>query len=174
MHHSAYVNCEKFVNKYCHCLVGKKVLDVGSYNVNGTLKPLFETSEYIGLDIAPGPNVDILLRAHKIPFTDNYFDIVISSSCFEHDDMFWETFLEMCRVTKPDGLIYIQVPSNGPYHGYPVDNWRFYLDSWKALEKWGRHKTYDITLIEHYIDATTCEFWNDSIGIYRKNSAPFI
>jgi hypothetical protein len=89
--------------------------------------------------------------------------------------MFWVSFQEMCRVLKPGGYMYIQAPSNGPYHGWPGDNWRFYIDSWKALEKWGKKLGYDIELIEHYIDETTphhpsesFRIWNDSIGIYRK------
>jgi SAM-dependent methyltransferase len=176
MHHSAYVNAEKFYHKYCEDNIeNKKILDVGSYDVNGTMKPIFQKGEYIGLDMEQGPNVDIVGVSHKIPFEKDEFDIVISSSCFEHDDMFWISFQEMCRVLKPGGYMYVQAPSNGPYHGWPGDNWRFYIDSWKALEKWGKKLGYDIELVEHYIDETTPtppsegpRFWNDSIGIYRK------
>jgi SAM-dependent methyltransferase len=176
MHHSAYVNAEKFYHKYCeNDIENKKILDVGSYDVNGTMKPIFEKGQYFGLDMEEGPNVDIVGVSHEIPFEKDEFDIVISSSCFEHDDMFWISFQEMCRVLKPGGYMYIQAPSNGPYHGWPGDNWRFYIDSWKALEKWGKRLGYDIELVEHYIDETTphgpnegFRMWNDSIGIYRK------
>jgi SAM-dependent methyltransferase len=176
MHHSAYVNAEKFYHKYCEKNIkNKKILDVGSYDVNGTMKPIFEKGQYVGLDMEAGPNVDIVGVSHDIPFEKDEFDIVISSSCFEHDDMFWISFHEMCRVLKPGGYMYVQAPSNGPYHGWPCDNWRFYIDSWKALEKWGKKLGYDIELVEHYIDTTTPpsqtegnRIWNDSIGIYRK------
>ena len=176
MHHSAYVNAEKFYHKYCKDNIeNKKILDVGSYDVNGTMKPIFQKGQYIGLDMEQGPNVDIVGVSHKIPFKKDEFDIVISSSCFEHDDMFWVSFQEMCRVLKPGGYMYIQAPSNGPYHGWPSDNWRFYIDSWKSLEKWGKTLGYDMELVEHYIDDTTphhpsegIRIWNDSIGIYRK------
>jgi len=176
MHHSAYVNAEKFYNKYCSDNIeNKKILDVGSYDVNGTLKPIFQKGNYIGLDMENGPNVDIVSNAHEIPFKDNHFDIVLSSSCFEHDDMFWETFLEMSRVLKPGGFMYVQAPSNGPYHGWPGDNWRFYIDSWLALERWGKKKGYDLELVERYIDESTphaehegVRIWNDSVGIFKK------
>lgn len=178
MHHSAYINAEKFAQKYVPNLEGKKVLDVGSYDVNGTLKPIFEKGIYVGLDMELGPNVDVVSDAHNIPFENEHFDVVTSSSCFEHDDMFWVTFLEMCRVVKPGGYLYVQAPSNGPYHGWPGDNWRFYIDSWKALEKWGKREGYDIQLIEHYIDETTphaphegIRIWNDSVAIYQKKPA---
>jgi hypothetical protein len=176
MHHSAYLNAEKFYHKYCeHNIENKKILDVGSYDVNGTMKPIFEKGQYIGLDMEEGPNVDIVGVSHEIPFEKDEFDIIISSSCFEHDDMFWISFQEMCRVLKPGGYMYIQAPSNGPYHGWPGDNWRFYIDSWKALEKWGKKLGYEIELIEHYIDEVTphgplegFRLWNDSVAIYRK------
>jgi len=176
MHHSAYVNAEKFYHKYCEKNIeNKKILDVGSYDVNGTMKPIFEKGQYVGLDMEAGPNVDIVGVSHNIPFEKDEFDIIISSSCFEHDDMFWISFQEMCRVLKHGGYMYVQAPSNGPYHGWPGDNWRFYIDSWKALEKWGKKLGFDIELVEHYIDDTTphhpnegFRLWNDSIGIYRK------
>ena len=175
MHYSAYINAEKFKNKYIDKINNKKILDIGSYDVNGTMKPIFDEGNYIGLDMEKGPNVDVVSDAHNIPFQNEYFDVVLSSSCFEHDDMFWETFLEMCRVVNHGGYLYIQAPSNGPYHGWPGDNWRFYIDSWKALEKWGRKNNYDIELIDHYIDETTPpspnegdRIWNDSVAIYRK------
>lgn len=176
MHYSAYVNAQKFYEKYCYeNIQNKKILDVGSYDVNGTMKPIFEQGQYIGLDMEKGPNVDIVGKSHEIPFIDNFFDIVISSSCFEHDDMFWISFKEMCRVLKPGGHMYIQAPQNGPYHGWPGDNWRFYADSWRALEKWGKSLGYEVELVESYIDEKTPSpeyegdrIWNDSIGIYRK------
>jgi len=176
MHYSAYVNAERFYEKYCKTNIeNKKILDVGSYDVNGTMKPIFEKGQYIGLDMEEGPNVDVVGVSHDIPFKDNEFDIIACSSCFEHDDMFWVSFQEMCRVLKPGGYMYVQAPSNGPYHGWPGDNWRFYIDSWKALEKWGKKSGYDIELVEHYIDTTTPDptaprIWNDSVGIFKKKT----
>ena len=92
---------------------------------------------------------------------------MLSSSCLEHDECFWMTFLEMCRVLKPGGFIYINTPSSGYYHSYPVDCWRFYPDSYKALEKWGNKMGYKISLLESYIDEEDTN-WKDSIGIYTK------
>lgn len=171
MHNSAYKNAERFYLQYCsNNIEDKIVLDIGSYDANGTLKPIFEKSrQYIGLDQSSGPNVDIVSSSHNIMLPENYFDIIVSSSCFEHDDMFWVTFLEMSKLLKEGGYIYINAPSNGPYHAYPVDNWRFYKDSWKALEKWAIKNGHDIKLIEHYIDPDNMGGpWNDSVGIYTK------
>lgn len=173
MHNTALINAQKFYTKYCIKNIDKKiVVDIGSYDVNGTLKPIFtKAKQYIGIDQQSGPNVDIVCSSHNIPLEDNYTDIIISSSCFEHDNMFWITFLEMCRIVKPEGYIYINAPSNGPYHAYPVDNWRFYLDSWTALKEWAEYNLYNIELIESYIDKETSSCrakWQDSVGIFQK------
>lgn len=169
MHPSAYKNAELFYEKYCkENIQSKSILDIGSCNVNGTLKPIFAFGKYIGLDMECGPNVDMVCDAHNIPLDNDSFDIIISSSCFEHDNMFWVTFLEMCRLVKPNGYIYICAPSNGPYHAYPVDNWRFYKDSWAALAQWAKLNNHNIELVESYVDPRTCSGWNDSVGIFRK------
>lgn len=186
MHPEAQELFRKFLSKYYpkEDLEGKipEILDVGSYNVNGSLKDLLQeflgilvtarTPEacktkarklkYVGLDQAKGPNVDVVGDAHRMPFEPERFDIIISSSCFEHDEMFWVTFAEMARVLKTGGLLYICVPSSGPYHGFPGDCWRFYADSWKSLAKWCP----SLELIEASIDTTGV--WKDTVGIFRK------
>jgi SAM-dependent methyltransferase len=170
MHATAYENCIKFYNKYVLELINEnitlKVLDFGSYNVNGCLRPIFQKCEYIGIDMSAGPNVDIVSLGDKTPFEDKSVDIITSSSNFEHDDCFWMTFLEMCRILKPGGLIYINAPSDGPYHGFPGDCWRFYADSWKGLAKWGNKNGHNIQLIESYVDKGSP--WRDSVGIFKQ------
>ena len=173
MHTSAYKNAERFFFNHCKNLNSNAyILDVGSYDFNGTLKPIFKDYKYVGVDMSSGPNVDFVCKNDNIPLKDNYFDVIISTSCFEHDDFFWLTFLEMCRLVKPGGYIYINAPSTGPYHGCPTDNWRFYLDSWKALQKWAIKNNYNIELVEHYINTENIESdpvqWGDSVGIFKK------
>ncbi len=183
MHKSALKNVLMFYAKYCKndpLLESKSVLDVGSLDVQGfNMRPVFidsrnrrgscaQVKEYIGLDLSSGRNVDVVGSSHEMPFEDESFDIIISCSCFEHDDMFWVTFLEICRVLKEDGLIYIQAPSTGPYHGYPTDCWRFLKDSWSGLEKWANKNGHKISLVESYIDESD-PLWNDNSATYRKS-----
>lgn len=169
MHLSAYQNCQEFFNKYCALLdKSAKIIDFGSYDVNGTLKPIFAGFDYKGVDMCAGPNVDIVCTGDKTPLLDNSIDIIVSSSNFEHDECFWMTFIEMCRIVKPGGLIYINAPSQGIYHGYPTDCWRFYADSWKSLSKWAHKNGLNVNLIETYIDNKD-QMWKDSVGIFKKN-----
>jgi len=175
MHKSALLNAIKFYNKYCVDNIStKKIIDIGSWDGgNGSLRTVFNDGQYTGFDMQRGPNVDVVGNAHHMPFDDNVFDIAVSSSCFEHDPMFWLSFLEICRITKPSGFIYICAPSSGPYHPEkcPGDSWRFYPDSWYSLYLWAKHNKYNIELIEKYIDTTHYppdENWQDSIGIFKK------
>ena len=165
MHDTAYENCERFIDKYLSEETHLQVLDVGSYDVNGTLKPLFARPgwQYVGMDHAgcAEKNVDVILHdPFCFPQDDASIDVIVSSSALEHDPMFWVTFQEMTRVSRPRGLIYLNVPSQGPYHAYPQDCWRFLKDAHSALARWT-----GVDLLEHYIDEG--DEWMDNVGIFR-------
>ena len=178
MHPTAIDNATKFVSKYGKYLfelagqrmppeIGKaprqaKVLDVGSYDVNGTLRPIFKNFNYCGTDIVKGPGVDVVSKNGNLCFADNSFDLAVSSSCMEHDAVFWVTFLEMVRVVLPGGLIYLCVPSSGPEHHRP-DRWRFLSGAYDALADWSA----EVSLIESYIDQRGT--WKDAVGVFRVN-----
>ena len=172
MHHTALQYAKFFVQKYLEDLpLGSIVIDFGAYSVNGDLRKIFEPDfKYIGIDQSDGPNVDVVCNNRSTPFPDEYADVIVSSSCFEHDDCFWMTFLEMSRILKPGGYIYINAPSAGEYHGHPGDCWRFYKDSWMALQKWAKEHGYSLFLLESTIDNTSDNQWKDSIGIFQKQS----
>ena len=133
-----------------------RILDIGSADINGNMKDAIKTSafnerkySYIGLDMDDKHNVDIVVTpgepADQWPLNDNSFDIIISCSCFEHDDSFWETFSRMNELLTPGGFMFISVPSKVAVHRYPVDNWRFYPDSANALAKWANKQQQDKT-----------------------------
>ena len=106
------------------------VLDVGSKDVNGTFKPLFTGHRYVGLDIIPGPNVDVVTEElYCYPFDDETFDIVVSGSTIEHVPDMFSWIKEIARITKRGGLVCIIGPSVHKYqHRYPLDCWRIYPD----------------------------------------------
>src|SRR3712207_3690055 len=126
MHDTALLSGDLFADRYIKA--GMTVVDVGELDENGTLRPFFEDrgAKFICVDMTEPSSVDIVVKPReRMPFEDGSVDAVVSSSCFEHDPCFWMTFLEICRIVKPGGHIYASVPNNGPYHGYPGDNWRF-------------------------------------------------
>lgn len=146
------------------------ILDLGSANYNGSLRDVMPHGAiYVGADMADGPGVDVVLAdLNELPFDANRFDAVVSSSVFEHAQFFWINFLEMIRVTKPGGYVYINAPSNGFYHTYPHDNWRFYPDAGVALELWARHAGESLYLVESFTARRKADSWNDFVAVFRK------
>jgi SAM-dependent methyltransferase len=168
MHPSAMRNAKTFFEVYASKMEGGTVLDIGSQDVNGSLRKVTPKQfKYVGVDFEDAKNVDVVLESPYIfPFADEAADILITSSCLEHSEFFWLTWLEMLRVVKPTGLIYMNVPSEGPYHPYPVDCWRFRLNAASALQKWGKRAGFNPLLLEAYTDAQPP--WHDYVAIFVK------
>ena len=78
-----YVN--KVKNKFPEYFKNKKVLDIGSLDVNGNNRFLFDNCNYIGLDVGDGNNVDVVCPGHKYDAPSEFFDVIISTEVFEHD-----------------------------------------------------------------------------------------
>jgi SAM-dependent methyltransferase len=176
MHKNALIHAEKFYNTYCSTNPQDlKVVEIGSYDVSGSVKPFFrDVKEYVGVDFTPGPGVDVILTdPYEFPFKDNTFDVLLTTSCFEHSEMFWLTFLEGMRILKPNGLFYLNVPSSWMcYHQFPVDCWRFYPDSGRALETWGNRNKIPVMVLESYISAPTeLAECSDFVAVFLKDGS---
>jgi SAM-dependent methyltransferase len=171
MHPEALTHARLFFETYLAQASAPVIVDIGSQNVNGSLRDVAPAhSKYIGLDFAAGSGVDIVLDdPYRFPLDDNLADAVVTSSCFEHCQFFWMTFLEAMRVAKPDGLLYINVPSAGIYHRYPTDNWRFYPDAGLALTAWGQFSGYDPSLLESFIGWQNQTKSNDFVAVILKD-----
>lgn len=113
------------------------IADIGSFDVNGTYKPLFEKPGWVyqGLDIVPGKNVDVVLKADEdwtnVP--EGKYDVVISGQTLEHVRRPWRFVSNMARIAKPGGLVYVVVPFRCEYHAHPIDCWRIYPEAMKTL-----------------------------------------
>ena len=76
--------------------LGGRVLEVGSLNINGSVRDFFSSpEEYVGCDLGEGEGVDIVCAGHELPHADGYFDVAISCECFEHDRHWRKTFSSM-------------------------------------------------------------------------------
>jgi len=65
------------------------------------------------------PSTDLACDLHNIPLADNCFDGAIISAVFEHVQNPFEVASELCRVIKPKGRIYVDVPFLQAEHGFP-------------------------------------------------------
>ena len=136
-----------------HGLSDEAVLEVGSLNVNGSVRPLFTSSAYIGVDMREGPDVDFVMNAHDLRFPDRSASVVISCEMLEHDDLPWVSMQEMARVSS--GWVILTArgyDSRGcfPLHSYPDDLYRYSVGGITAMMKWAGIKPLEV--IEDYTD----------------------
>lgn len=131
MSHKAQRDFCKYVKKkYKHLFQGN-VVDCGSGDVNGNNRFLYDMryTNYIGIDLYHGANVDIVgsvpevLERIQQEFLTRFkstsgVDMVISTEMLEHDP-YWALSLEkMYDVLKPGGLLLITAAGDGrPPHG---------------------------------------------------------
>lgn len=131
MHASVMTWVGNEVRKYQ--LAASSVLEVGSLDVNGSVRSLFR-GPYVGLDMRPGPGVDIVGTADALPFPDGSFDVVVSTEMLEHDARWWLSVAEMRRVLRAGGHLLITTRGNGFFeHLEPSDYWRFMPNSRRVI-----------------------------------------
>ena len=96
---------------------GGDVLEIGSFDVNGSVRMLFAADRYVGVDLMPGPGVDWVGSGHEYR-SSTCFDTVVSCECLEHNPHYAATFENMMALAKPGGLVVFTCASKGrPEHG---------------------------------------------------------
>src|SRR3569623_2096745 len=89
------------------------VVDIGSYDVNGSYRTLFDAPHwrYTGVDLEAGPGVDVVLASpYRLPLPSRSVDLVISGQAFEHVEYFWLSWMEMLRILKRGGMLLLIAP----------------------------------------------------------------
>ena len=120
---------------------GKTVIEAGSMDVNGTVRPAVEAhgpAGYTSTDMRPGAGVDVECLAEELParFGADCADVVISTEMLEHAADWQAAMTGMTRVLKPGGLLVLTTRGPGfPLHGYPEDHWRFTVDAMSRIVK---------------------------------------
>jgi SAM-dependent methyltransferase len=109
--------CELVKHAHPEHFIGVKVLDIGSLDINGNNRYLFDNCDYTGIDIGEGKNVDVVCSGHLFK-SDDLFDVVISTECFEHDKHYAETLNNAYNLLKVGGLLLFSCAAPGrPEHG---------------------------------------------------------
>lgn len=121
-----------------HGLAAKSVLEVGSFDVNGSVRSYF-TGPYLGTDMQPGPGVhEVMLAANVGMRYPERFDVVISTEVAEHDPAPWLSLEGMCAAAKPDGFLILTArgfDERGAFqvHGFPDDHYRYSVSGMACL-----------------------------------------
>jgi SAM-dependent methyltransferase len=108
----------KVKKRYPSFFSNKKVLEIGSLNINGSVRDFFEDCTYLGLDLGEGPGVDLVCEGQNFKGDACSFDVSISCECFEHNPEWEQTFINMHRLLKKEGLLVMTCATIGrPEHG---------------------------------------------------------
>ncbi len=106
---------------------GFRVLEIGSRNVTGAnFRNRFSKAEYVGFDFYAGDNVDVIGDAHKLSsyfIGQEKFDLIFSSAVFEHLYMPWEVAVEIQKMLKVGGFVFIETHFSFSSHERP---WHFF------------------------------------------------
>jgi SAM-dependent methyltransferase len=117
-HHSQNVFFRQVRQAFPDHFQWANVLEVGSLDINGSIRDLFEYCNYVGVDVGPGPGVDFAVPGQEVAYPDESFDITVSAECFEHNPYWAETFENMKRMTKVGGIIaFTCAGKDRPEHG---------------------------------------------------------
>lgn len=84
---------------------GGRVLEVGSLDINGSVRSYFSKCEYVGIDVAPGIGVDVVSQGQDYDAPDESFDVVVSCEVMEHNPHWVQTMRNMIRMCKTNGMI---------------------------------------------------------------------
>lgn len=108
-------------------------IDVGAGG--GPYRGLLEKAGFAikGLDIAPGPGVDIVGTAERTGLPDESADLVLCTQVLEHTRAPWLAMREFARILRPGGRVVISVPHVWFYHPHPHDYWRVTAEGMAAL-----------------------------------------
>lgn len=175
MHRSSLLKFEAFLDVHAAGPAPRSILDVGSaaYSGHVTYRESAERRglRYVGLDMQPGDNVDIV-SANPVVYTevpDESHDFVVSGQTFEHNPFFWVSFCEMARILRQGGRMIVIAPGAGQVHRFPFDCWRFYPDAWMALcAMAGVELEETIFEPEENRDRVEGAKWRDSVVVARK------
>ena len=110
--------CQKIKEKYPNYFKNIKVLDIGSLDINGSNRYMFDDCDYLGIDVGNGPNVDFVCIGHKFEGPNEYYDTIITTEALEHDMYYEDTIKNAIRMLKPGGLLLFTCATTGRHeHG---------------------------------------------------------
>jgi hypothetical protein len=110
MHREVKQFVREVKSRYPSYFKRKKVLEVGSQDINGSVRRFFSRCDYLGIDLGPGKGVDMIAHATDLVHP-NYYDVVISTEALEHDKNWKASVAQMWENLKPGGLLIITCAS---------------------------------------------------------------
>lgn len=155
MHTDAFNWTNRVFNAWYKEEMGEiKVLEFGSLDINGSVRPMFTpvASLYVGVDLQEGPGVDVVCGAHEFDSTE-IFDVVVCCEVFEHTPIWREIINNAHRLLRPGGLFTATMAGEGRFPHSAVDDkgireWEYYDN----VGYWELNRHLSNTFSSHEID----------------------
>lgn len=165
MHKEPFEFVSNMKQKFPSRFKDSTVLEVGSLNINGTVRTFFENCEYMGIDVGDGPGVDRVIPIHELLIFE-HFDVVISTEMLEHDKHWQASLNSMYKNLKPGGLLILTCA--GPTrqeHGTTATSPQDapFTNDWY----------YNISM-DAFLDILPKELWSDCAIKYERNEADLL
>ena len=165
----------------------KRVLDVGSGDINGNNRTLFTNCLYEGNDVTVSENATIVSKTKDLQINDSTFDTIVSTECFEHDPEYEQSLLKIYRMLKPGGLFCftcasIHRPEHGTRRTTPGNSFGTIggiddmSDYYKNLTEKDIHRVLNLPLSfsvwNTYYNASSCDLY--FVGIKRSSTTSIV
>ena len=102
-----------------------KVLIIGAGEIGNGLENFLTRHQCHGVDIYTSQNIDTVCDAHRLPFFDSEFDLVIIQAVLEHVIDPEKVISEIYRVLSDFGHVYAETPFMQPVHEGAYDFRRY-------------------------------------------------
>ena len=112
MHPEQRAFCERVKNLFPQKFIDQDVLEIGSQNINGSIRELFSGGQYLGIDLGEGKDVDLICHGKDF-YRESPFDVIVSCETLEHDEFYAETITNSIRLLKNNGLLLLTMASYG-------------------------------------------------------------
>lgn len=115
-------------------LAGAHVLEFGSLDINGSVRPLLSElvvgGSYLGIDVQEGPGVDLVADA-SVYTSDVKYDIIVCCEVFEHTPLWAKIIANAHSLLAPGGMFIATMAGEGrPPHSAidenPIRQWEYY------------------------------------------------
>lgn len=113
------------------------VYDFGSLQVeagqDADLRPLFGGVPFTGVDMRPGPGVDVVMDLRALDLPDAGVGTALCLDTLEHCEDPPRACRELARVTAPGGICVIASVMLFGIHAYPSDYFRFTPEGFRSM-----------------------------------------
>lgn len=141
-----------------------RTLIVGSHIYAGKEDRRKRYADVVGVDMLPGPGVDVVLDL-ETEAPQGKFAHIECMSVLEHSRRPWLLAGTLMRALEDGGSLFVTVPFVWRVHGYPDDYWRFTTSGIREL--------FPGIVWEHeaYVHADSTDA--DHIGVVMNNQLPY-